>query len=259
MTEWVRRAGAAIWPPLAVAGLGLLLWQLGAQWSGVKPYLLPTPWAVATALVNRRAELAVAAWLTARCALTGFACCLLLGAALGILFAHSPLVRRGVYPYAVFLQTVPIVAIAPLIINWMGPGFSSIVLVVIIVGLFPVIANMTEGILCLDPSLRELFRLNRATRWQLIWKLEIPHAVPHLLTGARTSSGLSVIGAIVGEFFAGNTTRSHGLGFLIPQRIQWLRTDEAFAAVLVATLLGIMMFALVGGLQAGPLQRWCRR
>jgi NitT/TauT family transport system permease protein len=146
--------------------------------------------------------------------------------------------------------------VAPLIISWLGPGLGSIVLIAFIVGVFPVIANVTEGILSIDPALRELFALNRASRWQTLWKLEVPHAVPHLLTGARTSAGLSVIGAIVGEFFAGNTTRAHGLGFLIPQRITWLKNDEAFAAVFAATCLGVAMFTLVGVIRHGLLRRF---
>jgi NitT/TauT family transport system permease protein len=115
---------------------------------------------------------------------------------------------------------------------------------------------VTEGILSIDPSLRELFELNHAGWWRTLWKLEIPHAIPSLLTGARTSAGLSVIGAIVGEFFAGNSTRSHGLGFLIPQRITWLKNDEAFAAVFAATLLGVAMFTLVGVIRHGLLRRY---
>lgn len=249
----------AVLPPLVSLLLLALAWQFLVQWSATKAYLLPTPLAVLAAGWSRRVELLHAAWLTGRCAVCGFALSVLIGSLLGLLFAHSALVRRGIYPYAVFLQTVPIVAIAPLIINWLGAGFASVVLVAVIVGVFPVIANVTEGVLSIEPALRELFRLNGASRWQTILKLEVPYAIPNLLTGARTASGLSVIGAIVGEFFAGNSTRAHGLGFLIPQRIQWLRTDEAFAAVFTATFLGILMFAAVSAARQWLLWRWCQR
>jgi NitT/TauT family transport system permease protein len=246
-------------PPLAVAVLLIVLWQGTVMALNIKPYLLPSPFQVFQAIARDRWSLLEASWLTARCALTGFTICLVLGTALGLIFARSPFLRRGLYPYAVFLQTVPIIAVAPLILNWLGPGFASMVTVVVVVAIFPIIANVTEGALSVDRSMRDLFRVYGATAWQTLRSLEFPFVIPHLLTGARSCGGLSVIGAIVGEFFAGHTTRSHGLGFLIPQRIQWMKTDEAFAAVLAATVLGLAFFATIGWLRSSLLARWCRR
>ncbi|GIW92179.1 MAG: ABC transporter permease [Pirellulaceae bacterium] len=245
-------------PPLVVAGLLLSAWQLTVWVLHVKPYLLPGPTSVLAAMGRGWWELLIAALLTARCAVVGFLICLVAGTTLGLLFAHFPFLRRGLYPYAVFFQTVPIIAVAPLVINWLGPGFTSIVAVVVIVGLFPVMAAVVEGVLSVDYSLRELFRVCQADRWQVLWKLELPAVIPFLVTGARTSSGLCVIGAIVGEFFAGHSTRAHGLGYIIPQRIQWLKTDEAFAAVFVAVGLGLLMFMAVSAARNGPLRRYCR-
>lgn len=243
-------------PPVLALLLLAAVWQFLVTILAIEPYVLPTPLAILEAAWRKRQELLQATWLTGRSALCGFALCVTFGTLIGIVFAHSRVVRQAFFPYAIFLQTVPIVAVAPLIISWLGPGWSSIILIAFIVGVFPVIANVTEGILTIEPSLRELFALNRATWWQTLLKLELPHAIPNLLTGARTSAGLSVIGAIVGEFFAGASTRAQGLGYLIPQRITWLKNDEAFAAVFSATLLGVAMFTLVGVVRRGILHRF---
>lgn len=249
----------AIIPSLVTALVILILWQIGAWHLQDKPYLLPSPWAVFRAAIRGHAQILSATWLTGRCALVGFLGCVVLGTTIGVVFAHSNFLRRGLYPYAVFLQTVPIIAVAPLIINWLGPGFASMVVVVTVIGIFPIIANVTEGVVSVDPMLRQLFTVYGASRWQTLVKLEFPFLVPYLLTGARTSGGLCVIGAIVGEFFAGYSTHHHGLGFLIPQRIQWMKTDEAFAAVLAATALGLTIFGVISWLRDKLLIRWCQR
>ncbi len=258
MRKQLVRIGQQMFPPAVFAVLLVIGWQLLVGIGGIKPYLLPAPQAVAAALWRDKVPLLTAALSTAQAALVGFAICLFVGTACGLVFAHEPFLRRGLYPYAVFLQTVPIIAVAPLIINWFGPGFASVVTVVVIVGLFPVMAAVVEGVMAIDESLRELFAVYRASRWQVLWKLELPAVVPYLLAAARTSGGLCIIGAIVGEFFAGHATRSHGLGYLIPQRIQWLKTDEAFAAVLVATALGLLMFLGVSVVRNVWLRRYCR-
>lgn len=253
-----RRLLQTVLPPVVACGVLIAVWQGAVIGFAIKSYVLPGPLDVATAAVRRWDELARATWLTGRVAICGFGLSLAVGSTASVLFAEFVWLRRGVLPYAVFLQTVPIVAVAPLIINWLGPGFASIVLVSFVVSLFPIIANATAGLTAIEPPLWDMFRLYGATRWQTIARLRIPHAVPHLLTGARTSAGLSVIGAIVGEFFAGGyDARAVGLGFLIPQRIAWLRTDEAFAAVLAAAALGLLLFGAVGLVRQTVLARWC--
>ncbi|MCP4812646.1 MAG: ABC transporter permease subunit, partial [Planctomycetaceae bacterium] len=137
------------------------------------------------------------------------------------------------------------VAIAPLVINWFGNGFQSIVVVTVVISLFPVITSVTVGLTSVDRGLRDLFEMNRASRWQTLLKLRMPHAVPYLVTGARTSSGLAVVGAIVGEFFAGYASDHYGLGYLVLQSSGQLRTDLLFATIISSALLGVMMFALV--------------
>jgi NitT/TauT family transport system substrate-binding protein len=140
---------------------------------------------------------------TGKAALAGLGMSLAAGTLIALAFAEFPLVRRACYPYAIFLQTVPIVAIAPLIILWCGNGFWGVTATVFIISLFPMVANGTAGLIGADPRLLELFAVNNASRWQTLLKLRFPGAIPRFAEGLKISAGLSVIGAIVGEFVAG--------------------------------------------------------
>ena len=206
---------------------------------------------------GRRAELVAATGLTGAGALCGFVASVVAGHRLSrSLFSQSGVIRSSCYPYAIFLQTVPIVAIAPLIVTWFGSGFHSVVMIACIISLFPIITNVTTGLITVDAGLQDLFRLHRATRWQLLRKLQIPNAVPYLVTGARTSSGLAVVGAIVGEFFVGYGTQQHGLGFIILYAGPQLKTDQLFAATIASALLGIIMFAATTLVGKAVLAKW---
>jgi NitT/TauT family transport system permease protein len=238
--------------------LVLLGWQAATLVFAIRPFLLPSPVAVLESAIQNGRVLAQAVWLTAAAAVCGFTASLVLGCLIAFAFAQSQLVRRSCYPYAIFLQTVPIVAIAPLIMVWFGSGFHSVVIVSFVVSLFPVITNMTSGLSSVDRDHANLFRLYRAGRWATLWKLRVPSAVPYLIAGAKTSSGLSVIGAIVGEFFAGYGTQQHGLGYLITMASGQLRTAYLFAAVLGSTLLGLLMFTVVSSVGDAVLAKWYR-
>ncbi len=234
----------------------LVIWTLIVRFANVHIFL-PYPWEVGTAAIRLRFELLEALWLTARAAISGFTLSLIFGTLVAICFSQSRPLRLGCFPYAVILQTIPIVAIAPLITYWNGPGYTSVTLISFMVSVFPIIANVTAGLTSVDPGLVDLFRLNGASRWQQTTHLRIPHAIPDLLTGARTSAGLSVIGAIVGEFFAGSGTEGHGLGYQIPAQVNNFDVDEAFAFIAMAVLLGVTMFASVSLVRMTVLARWC--
>ena len=152
--------------------------------------------------------------------------------------AASPWIQRAFYPYAIFFQIVPIVAIAPLLVIWFGYGPRAVVAAAAVVSVFPVIANTLAGLLSVDPNLRDLFRLHGASRCATLWKLRLPWALPYLLTGLRIAAGLAVIGAIVGEFVGGG-----GLGVVVLGAMRQQRTDLVFAAVGYASLLGLALFA----------------
>jgi NitT/TauT family transport system permease protein len=154
------------------------------------------------------------------------------------------------------LQTVPIVAIAPILIMWFGNGFGGVVSVSFILSLFPVVTNATAGLTLVDPNLLELFTIHNATRWQVLTKLRLPNSVPLLVTGAKISCGLSVIGAIVGELFAGFGTGSVGLGSLLSMAGGRLDTPYVFAAMFTSTLLSVVIFGSVSLIGSTILARW---
>lgn len=250
----VSRLGAVV-PPVLFSLLVFAVWQAVVVGFDIKPFQLPAPTRVLQAAWEKRYELAQATGMTALAAIGGFLLSLLAGTLIGILFSQSKAIARSVYPYAIFLQTVPIVAIAPIIINWFGTGLPSVIVVSFIISLFPIITNVYTGLISIDGSLLELFRLYNATRWQTLTKLRLPSAVPNLVTGAKVSAGLSVIGAIVGEFFAG-ATNLYGLGYLIPQALGKLKMDYGFAAVICSALLGVAVFGLVSVAGETLLRRW---
>jgi NitT/TauT family transport system permease protein len=252
----VRYACEFLLPPLVLLLLLLAAWEGSIRLWGLPSYLLPRPGAVAATALRDAPQLLSAMGYTLWAAACGFLLSLALGSVVAMLFAQSSLIRRAGYPYAIFLQTVPIVAIAPLVIAVMGQNLRSVILIAVVISLFPIITNVTAGLLAVDPKLVELFRVLRASRWQRLVKLQIPTAVPYLLTGAKTSSGLAMVGAIVGEFFAGYGQEKYGLGYLIQANSDALRTDKLFAAVLAAALLGVAIFTLVNLLAGLLLRRW---
>ncbi len=244
-------------PPIAVFLLVVVAWQATTSLAKVPRYLLPRPTDIVDAGVANVRKLASATEMTAAGAMCGFASSVILGTLIAVAFSQSSLVRRSFFPYAIFLQTVPIVAIAPLIILWLGHGFRSVVLVAFIVSLFPVVTNATAGLTAIDPDLIDLFRLHGALRWQTLIKLRLPSAVPSIVTGAKSSSGLAVIGTIVGEFFVGyDASERFGLGYLIQQSSDQLKTDLLFCAVLLSTFLGLVVFLAVETAGGTILRRW---
>lgn len=242
--------------PLVLAVVFVLSWHCLVKAFETPSYLVPTPGEVVVLAAKNLGKFAGASWVTAKAALFGFSASLVAGTLIASAFSQSRLIRLSGYPYAIFFQTVPIVAIAPLIITWFGNGFQSVVIVAFIISLFPIITNGTSGMLAVDPDLLDLFRLHKASRWHVWFKLRLPASVPHLITGARTSSGLAVIGAIVGEFLAGYGTDEYGLGYLILMSSSQMKTAQLFAAVISSTLLGLTIFAAMSLLSSTVLARW---
>ena len=252
----IRKFSSQIVPPIFFFALFLFTWHAVVEIFNIPPFLLPGPWRVASAVMLHSERLLHATVLTAVGSLTGFLLSFAVGFCIALLFSQSRIIERGLYPYAIFLQTMPIVAIAPLIVLWIGYGLQGVVAVSFIISLFPIIANTTAGLTQVDPRLLDLFVLNNADRWQILLKLRVPNAIPNMLTGARISSGLSVIGAIVGEFFAGYGTNDFGLGYLIIQTSGQAKTDYLFACILFCTMLGLTIFTAVGLSSHYLLKRW---
>ncbi|MCC5875507.1 MAG: ABC transporter permease [Candidatus Sumerlaeia bacterium] len=243
-------------PPMIFFLLFLGGWDLAVKWFEIPAYLLPGPKPVFQSAVANGRVLALASLLTAAAAAAGFLVSVVIGLIVAFLFSQSAWIQRAGYPYAMFFQTVPVVAIAPLIVIWFGSDFRSIVITSAIVGLFPIITTGTAGLTNLDRNMVELFDLNNASRWQKLWKLRFPNSIPYLVAGAKTSSGLSVVGAIIGEFFAGFGQQRYGLGYLIFQANAALKTDLMVAATIASTLLGLLIFGVVGLAGHLALRRW---
>jgi NitT/TauT family transport system permease protein len=242
---------------LAVFAALLALWQLVLWVFRVPPFMLPSPWAVARAVGRRLPSLGTAFAITGEEALGGLLASIVAGVAIALIFAQSRWIRRMLYPYTLLLQTVPIVAIAPLILMWVGAGTASVTLIAFIISLAPIIANTTQGLVSVEENMVHLFLMHGASRAQLLFKLRLPHAVPSLFVGIRIASGIAVIGAITGELYAGSSRVGEGgLGYSILYASSQLQTDYLFALVLAATVLGFSFFFLVMFFEWYFLHRW---
>jgi len=250
------RAARAAAAPIVALVMILALWEVLTRVRGVPTYLLPPPSAIFEAGARDASVLALGALTTFKAALAGFGLSVILGILVAIALSSSKTLEKALYPYTVFLQTVPIVAIAPLLVLWFGPGFRAVAVSAFIVSVFPVIANTLAGLRSVEPALRDLFRLYGAGTFATLIKLQIPAALPSIVTGLRVASGLAVIGAIVGEFVAGFSEGAAGLGIVVLAANRQLRTDLVFAAVLLAALLGLCLFGAVNVAGHFLLRRW---
>jgi NitT/TauT family transport system permease protein len=235
----------------------LVIWQLVLWIFKVPPYMLPSPWAVARAVVARFPSLLNSLAITAEESLGGLIASIIAGVLIALFFAQWRWVRRMLYPYTILLQTVPIIAIAPLILMWVGAGTAAVALIAFIISLAPVIANTTQGLVSVDENLVNLFLMHNASPAQILFKLRLPHAVPSLFVGIRIASGIAVIGAVTGELYAGSSSVGQGgLGYSILYASSQLQTDYLFALVLAATVLGFSFFFAVMFLEWYFLHRW---
>jgi len=228
-----------------------LIVELVVRQGLVKSYLLPPPSAVFLTMFRDWRELFAALGKTSAGALIGFALSVVAGIAIAVFLSSSRAIQRAFYPYAVFFQTVPIIAIAPLLVIWFGYGLKTVIASAFVVSIFPVIANTLTGILSTDPALRDLFRLYGASTLVTLFKLRFPAALPQIFTGLRVAAGLAVIGAIVGEFIGGQ-----GLGSVVNVARTQQRTDKVFAAVLLASVLGLALFGIINLISGLALRRW---
>ncbi len=245
------------WLPPTLTLLAVILGlQVGLSLSQTPEYLFPKPSTVLSAVLEFRVELSKSLLQTGWAALAGLVSSAFIGGIMAILMSIHPLIRQALYPYAVFFQTVPIVAIAPMLIIWFGYGQRSIIAASLIVSIFPIVANTLTGLLSQGPELLDLFRIYKASKLDLLLKLRIPGAIPNFLTGLRIASGLSVIGALVGEFVADNFEGGGGIGTLVEIAIKEQRTDKVFAAVFAASLLGLFFFGAVSLLGRISMRRW---
>ena len=242
--------------PLIVGILMLAFWEAVVRINAIPPYILPGPILVAETLWRDGPSLLISLWVTLRITGAALIAAVVLGGAIAVLFAQSRLLELSFFPYAVILQVTPIVAIAPLIIIWVNNTFLSLLLCAWIVAFFPVVANTTLGLNSADRNLVALFRLYGASRWQMLRHLRLPSALPYFLAGVRISGGLALIGAVVAEFVAGTGGTETGLASRILEAGYRLEIPKLFAALLLLSLAGILIFAILSWLSRALLAHW---
>ncbi len=236
------------WPP-AIAGLLVLaLWQ-GAVWAtGVPAYLVPGPIAIVKAFLAAPGFLLLSLASTLVVTFTALAVSTVLGVSLAIAITASRWARAAIEPWAVALQVTPIVAIAPLIIAWVGEPFAALVACATIVAFFPIFSSTAIGLASPPPELLDLFRLNGASRWATLRLLRLPAALPYFLAGLRISGGLALVGAVVAEFVAGAGGFASGLAYRILESGYRLQIPRMFAALVLLSLAGIAINAALAAL-----------
>jgi NitT/TauT family transport system permease protein len=250
--EWFQRIAAPV-----VVGLTLLIiWQLVCRFLQIPQYLFPAPTDIAHSLVNHAGLLFHSLKITLLVTLQAFALATLLGCLTAFLIIQSRFAEIGLFPFVVLLQVTPIVAIAPLIIILVKSTSLSLVICATLVALFPIISNTITGLRSVDPGLVSYFRMKRAGRLETLMRLQIPSALPFFLAGLRISSGLALIGAIVGEFVAGTGGQSAGLAYQILQSGFQLDIPLMFAALVLIACLGIAMFFVMSALTHALLGHW---
>ncbi len=217
-----------------------ILMEWGSREEWIPAYLLPAPSKIASGLFQDFETFKNAFLETALASGLGLLLSVILGLSGALLLTISRTIRLMFYPYAIFFQTVPIIAIAPLLVIWLGYGIPTVIASAFIVSVFPVIANSVLGLTQTDPNLLNLFKLMGVGEVKTLFRLRFPSALPQILGGFKIAAGLAVIGAIVGEFISGS-----GLGGLVDAARNQQRIDRVFAAVLLAALLGILFFSLI--------------
>lgn len=240
---------------VGVALCGLLVWEAVVWLFDLPRALLPTPRRVFWTAIQERETLVRGTVVTGTASALGLIAAIAIGSLIAVVFSQSRKIRLAFFPYVVFLQTVPIVAIAPLLIIWSGYRFRTVVIVTVIICLFPIVNNVTAGLLAINRDLSDLFQLYGASRTKRLLWLQVPTAVRYLMLGAKTSSGLAVIGAIVAEFFVGSGNY-HGLGTLMTGWQTLSRADALIAALFASTFLGLILFGSVQLVSATVLRRW---
>lgn len=230
-------------PYAALTVLALLLaWQLATYLFHIPVYLLPSPSAIALDLFHRWPILLANSWITLLEVVTGFVISVVIGLPLAICVSYSRALDRTIYPLIVGSQTIPKVAIAPLLLAWFGFGLAPKIMIVTLVAFFPIVVNSVVGLRSASPQMLHLARSMGASQLQIFWRFRLPQALPNIFAGMKMATVLAVIGAVVAEFVGADS----GLGYLIMVAGADFKIDRQFSAVLVLSLLGMLLFWLAG-------------
>lgn len=243
--------------PVLGGVLAVALWYGIRAGSGLQSWILPTPLEIIEAAIREHTRLLQAAGNTMIGALAGFLLAGVLGFLISLLLGISRVLRAGLYPWLLVLQMTPVIVLTPIIVLWAGPGLPGIITVTWLISFFPIVANMTQGLLSTDMNHVALFRMANASRLQEMLLLRVPSAMPYFLAGLRIAATLAPIGAIFGEYMVGNSAGgSGGLGFLVYSYNTQIKIPALFATALTSCLLGFIFVAAVSLLNWAVLHQW---
>src|SRR5438105_1607749 len=241
--------------PVIVLALGLAAWELVVEINDIQPYVLPGPWLILQTMVKDWSVLSESLLVTLLTTLEGFICAAVGGIALALLFNQSRWLEYSLFPYAIILQVTPVIAIAPLLLIYL-PQQTAVIVCAWIVGFFPVLSNTTLGLNSVDRNLAGLLQLYGASRMQTLRLLKLPSALPYILGGLRIAGGLSLIGAVVAEIAAGTAGAGSGLAYRIAESGYRLNIPRMFAALLLLSVAGIVIYGLLALVSHLVLRRW---
>lgn len=241
--------------PMFALALAVALWEGIVRFNALPPYILPGPILVFETLIADWETLSESLWVTLRTTALALLLAVAGGVLLALLFASSRLVELSLFPFAVILQVTPIIAIAPLLLIYLEPN-TAVLVCAWIVAFFPILSNTALGLVSVDHNLRDLFALYGAGRWKTLFLLRVPAALPYFLGGLRIAGGLALIGAVVAEIAAGTAGRGSGLAYRIVESGYRLNVPRMFAALLLISLAGIAIFAVLTLIQHFTLRRW---
>jgi NitT/TauT family transport system permease protein len=241
--------------PIVVLAAGVAVWELVVRLNNIAPYVLPGPGAVFVTLVQDWPVLSVSLLTTLVTTVEGFVAAGIGGIALAVLFNQSKWLEYSLFPYAVILQVTPVIAIAPLLLIYL-PQQTAVIVCAWIVGFFPVLSNTTVGLNSVDRNLAGLFQLYGASRMQTLQYLKLPSALPFILAGLRIAGGLSLIGAVVAEIAAGSAGAGSGLAYRIAESGYRLNIPRMFAALLLLSVAGVVIYGLLALVSHLMLRRW---
>ncbi len=242
--------------PLAIMIFAIWIWDRICVWNEIPQYILPRPGVVLATLYTDAGLLFSSLLVTLRITFLSLLLAVAGGVGLAVLFAQSKWVEMSFFPFAVILQVTPIVAVFPLINIYVDNQTAKLLLCAWIVAFFPILSNTTLGLNSVDRNLLDLFKLNGATRWQELWHLRLPASMPYFLGGLKIAGGLSLIGAVVAEFVAGSSGQSSGLASRIIEAGYRLNAPRLFAALILISFTGIVIFLVLSLVSHLALRRW---
>lgn len=230
------------WMPSLVLAVALFgIWEVLVRVMDVQRWLLPAPSGIGQEMWDSRGKLWDNALVTGEEVLLGYGIAIVVGIALAVAISYSRLLERAVYPFVIASQTIPIIALAPLLLVWVGPEKTSKVIIVALITFFPIVVNLVDGLRAADRASIDMFRTLGASRWQTFQKLQVPSALPFFFSGLKISAVFAVIGAVIGEWVGGEA----GLGWLMQVVRPLFKTELVFASIFVLSAMAILLFVTV--------------